>query len=67
MTNPESIIKDFYPRDFDLDMNGKKQDWEAVIKIPFIDEARLLAAMKRAFLPGTSCRADTRQQPKMRF
>lgn len=46
MTNPESPIIDFYPRDFSLDMNGKKMEWEAVVKIPFIDEERLLSAMK---------------------
>jgi 5'-3' exoribonuclease 1 len=45
MTNKDSPIIDFYPRDFDLDMNGKKMEWEAVVKIPFIDEARLLPAM----------------------
>ena len=46
MTNPKSPIVDFYPRDFELDMNGKKMEWEAVVKIPFIDERRLLPAMK---------------------
>lgn len=46
MTNPNSPIIDFYPRDFELDMNGKKMEWEAVVRIPFIDERRLLPAMK---------------------
>lgn len=45
MTDPESPIIDFYPENFVEDMNGKKQEWEAVVKIPFIDETRLLKAM----------------------
>lgn len=46
MTSEDSPIIDFYPRDFELDMNGKKMEWEAVVKIPFIDQDRLLDALK---------------------
>ena len=45
MWDETSPIIDFYPKDFELDMNGKKQDWEAVVKVPFIDQDRLLRAM----------------------
>jgi 5'-3' exoribonuclease 1 len=46
MTDPTSAIFDFYPEKFELDMNGKKNDWEAIVKIPFIDPVRLLTAMR---------------------
>lgn len=45
MTEEDSDIIDFYPEEFELDMNGKKQEWKAVVLLPFIDEKRLLAAM----------------------
>lgn len=45
MTDEDSDIIDFYPEDFDLDLNGKKQSWKAVVLLPFMDEKRLLAAM----------------------
>ena len=38
MTNDTSPVVDFYPVNFDLDLNGKLQEWEAVVLIPFIDE-----------------------------
>jgi 5'-3' exoribonuclease 1 len=50
MSDPASPIIDFYPRNFIQDLNGKKQDWEAIVKIPFIDEKRLLSTMKSAFV-----------------
>lgn len=46
MVNEDSPVKDFYPVDFETDLNGKQMEWEAVVLIPFIDEERLLQAMK---------------------
>lgn len=38
MTNPNSKIIEYYPNEFQTDLNGKRQEWEAVVLIPFIDE-----------------------------
>lgn len=45
MTDPSSKIIDYYPVDFETDLNGKKQEWEALVLIPFINEIRLIDAM----------------------
>ncbi|XP_068136887.1 5'-3' exoribonuclease 1 isoform X2 [Hyperolius riggenbachi] len=45
MVSEDSPIIDYYPQDFKTDLNGKQQEWEAVVLIPFIDETRLLEAM----------------------
>lgn len=38
MMDKDLFIIDFYFWDFEFDMNGKKMDWEVVVKIFFIDE-----------------------------
>jgi 5'-3' exoribonuclease 2 len=45
MTEEDSPIKDFYPDEFHIDMNGKKMLWQGVALLPFIDQKRLLDAM----------------------
>jgi 5'-3' exonuclease len=44
MTSPSSPIIDFYPESFRIDLEGKRADWEGIVLVPFIDEARLLEA-----------------------
>ena len=46
MINEDSPIKEFYPIEFETDLNGKQQEWEAIVLIPFINEARLVSAME---------------------
>ena len=49
MTEPESPIIDFYPKEFHIDMNGKKMLWQGVALLPFIDPVRLLDAMGQKY------------------
>ncbi len=50
MTSDSSPIKEFYPEEFSVDMNGKKNSWEAVVLIPFIDQNRLITELKSSYL-----------------
>uniref|UniRef100_A0A0N4Z1P4 5'-3' exoribonuclease n=1 Tax=Parastrongyloides trichosuri TaxID=131310 RepID=A0A0N4Z1P4_PARTI len=47
MTDIDSEIYDFYPTDFAIDLNGKKHAWMGVALLPFIDQDRLLACLKK--------------------
>ena len=46
MLSPTSPVFDAYPNDFSLDLNGKRAEWEAIALLPFIDERRLLGAVR---------------------
>ena len=45
MTSGTSSISQYYPHSFEVDMNGKRNAWEGIALIPFIDEQRLLDAV----------------------
>ncbi len=38
MTQAGSPIHDFYPTTFEVDMEGKRAEWEGIVKVPFVDE-----------------------------
>ena len=39
-------LKDFFPLDFEIDLNGRALPWEAAILIPFVDEKDMLKQEK---------------------
>lgn len=46
MTDEHSPIIEFYPHEVDIDLNGKTASWEAVVLLSFVDENKLLLALK---------------------
>ncbi|KAL1475411.1 hypothetical protein MTO96_037309, partial [Rhipicephalus appendiculatus] len=42
-------IADFYPLGFKIDLNGHKHDWQGVALLPFIEQARLLNAIRTVY------------------
>lgn len=49
MIDAESPLLHFYPDDFQLDQNEKKQDWESIVLLPFIDEQLLLTSIGKYY------------------
>ena len=61
MLSAASPIHDFYPLEFVVDMNGKRNPWEGVNLLPFIDAKRLKAAIGE-FCPPRSLTSDERSR-----
>jgi 5'-3' exoribonuclease 1 len=47
MLHDASPLISYYPSDFTSDPNGKRQSWEAVVEIPFIDGDLLLETVEQ--------------------
>lgn len=58
MLEEDSPIIEFYPEDFEVDLNGKKFAWQGVALLPFIDEKKLLDAMNTKYPLLTKDEAD---------
>ncbi len=54
MCDEDSEIIDFYPKEFQVDMNGAKMSWQGISLLPFIDEKRLLKAVRSKYGSLTS-------------
>ena len=45
MEDPRSPLAEFFPEDVPVDFEGKRNDWEGVVLLPFLDADRLKAAV----------------------
>lgn len=48
----QGVLKEYFPSDFDIDLNGRTLPWEAVVLIPFVDEDVFIEAEQELFKKG---------------
>lgn len=58
MSDPDSEIIDFYPKDFLIDMNGATASWMGIALLPFIEQDRLLTAVQGKYPLLTEAEAN---------
>jgi 5'-3' exoribonuclease 2 len=62
MTEPSSPIIEFYPLEFETDLNGFKFAWQGVTILPFVEESALLRAAKQACSSGIDAASKRRNR-----
>ena len=67
MVDAESPIIDFYPINFEIDLNRKKFAWQGVGLLPFVDESRLLVALQSVYEDLTEEEKDRNCTSKDKF
>ena len=66
MIHPSSPIAEYYPGDFETDANGKRQSWEAIVKIPFIDGDVLLDVVNSVIESGEDVLTNSERRRNVR-
>ena len=52
LTLAQGVLSEYFPNDFDIDLNGRTLPWEAAILIPFVDEDKFIDAETTLFENG---------------
>ena len=52
LTLAEGVLQEYFPEDFDIDLNGRTLPWEAAVLIPFVDEDIFIQAEQQLFQQG---------------
>eukprot|EP01012_Entosiphon_sulcatum_P019460 TRINITY_DN2433_c0_g1_i2.p1 TRINITY_DN2433_c0_g1~~TRINITY_DN2433_c0_g1_i2.p1 ORF type:complete len:843 (+),score=113.95 TRINITY_DN2433_c0_g1_i2:187-2715(+) len=67
MLSTDSGIADFYPASYEIDRNGHQEEWKAVVRLPFVDERRLLSAASKCSLSAADTKRNTSQSQSLFF
>jgi 5'-3' exonuclease len=63
----QGVLQDFFPDDFDIDLNGRTLPWEAAILIPFADEELFVQAEQQLFDQGMQLNKEEWQRNTTSF
>lgn len=61
------MLKEYFPDNFDIDLNGRTLPWEAAILIPFADEEKFIKAEEYMFENGMKLSAYHQERNTISF